>query len=241
MPELDEPTHPTESPQPDRAERLHDEYRKKVWEDLSSGSEDFDKYLITFSIGALALSLSFIKEIVPLKDAIWIPSLVGSWVAFIVTILVTLISFRISMRALENMSPVLDDFYLNGNVEAFNKHLEDPWTIWVERCAWVGIFFFVLGLVFTMIFVSGNVLRSNGMAEKENPAKDNSLRIDRIDFGCKPPAMTPAKQTAKLEAHAGQEKVEKGVKPPRMTPVSPNSTSSATTVSGRITQEMRQR
>ena len=55
---------------PNRAEKLHDEYRKKVWEDSKSGSENFDKYLITFSSGALALSLSFIKDIVPLRDAI---------------------------------------------------------------------------------------------------------------------------------------------------------------------------
>ena len=35
-----------------RAEELHDEYRKKVWEDAKSGTENFDKYLLTFSSGA---------------------------------------------------------------------------------------------------------------------------------------------------------------------------------------------
>jgi hypothetical protein len=224
--ESNEPTQVTPPPQEpftpsERAVKLHDEYRKKVWEDSVSGSENFDKYLITFSTGALALSLSFIKDIVPLKDAIWTPLLIVSWAAFILTILITLISFRISMRALENMSPVLDDFYLNGNVEAFNKHLEDPWTKWVDRCARGGIIFFVLGLVFTMIFVSGNVVRANGMAEKENAAKGSPIRIERIDFGCKSPVMTPIAQNAKPEVKGKGNDLGKGVKPPPMTPVRP--------------------
>lgn len=77
-----------------RALQLHDEYRRKIWEDKASGTENFDKYLITFSTGALALSLSFIKDIVPLKDAIWVPLLIVSWVAFLLAALVTLVSFR---------------------------------------------------------------------------------------------------------------------------------------------------
>jgi hypothetical protein len=205
----------------DRAITLHDEYRRKIWEDSTSGSENFDKYLITFSTGALALSLSFIKDIVPLKDAIWVPCLIVSWFLFISAALVTLISFRISLRALEKMSPVVDEFYLNGNVEAFNKHMTDPWTLWVDRCAWGGIIFFVLGLIFTMIFVSANVLGAKRMGDEENPKQPNPIYIDRIDFGCKPPQMTPIMQNATPEAPTGQDKVHKGVKPPPMTPVQP--------------------
>jgi len=224
--ELNKPTEQTPPPQQpftpsERALKLHDEYRKKVWEDSVSGSENFDKYLITFSTGALALSLSFIKDVVPLKDAIWIPLLIVSWAAFILAALVTLISFRFSLSALERMVPVLNDYYLNGKPEAYDKHMDDLRTKAVDWCAWGGLFFFVLGLICTMIFVSGNVLRANAMAEKENPQKGNSIRIDRIDFGCKPPAMTPVTANTKLEAQAGQDKVEKGVKLPRFTPVPP--------------------
>jgi len=214
-----EPSQPTEPTPPTRAERLHDEFRRKVWEDTTSGSENFDKYLITFSTGALALSLSFIKDIVPIKDAVWIPLLIVSWCFFIAATLVTLISFRISIRALEKMSPVLDDFYLNGKVDAFNKHLESWWTKAVDWSAYAGIFFFVVGLICTMIFVSENLSRANGMAEKESPQQGNPIRIDRIDFGCKPPAMTPITQNAKPEVKAKGNDLGKGVKPVPMTPV----------------------
>ena len=56
-----------------RAEELHDEYRKKVWEDTKSGTENLDKYLLTFSSGALGLSLAFIKDVAPIGQAVCIP------------------------------------------------------------------------------------------------------------------------------------------------------------------------
>jgi hypothetical protein len=186
-----------------RAEELHDEYRRKVWEDTKSGSENFDKYLLTFSSGALGLSLTFIKDVVPIESAVCISSLIASWFAFVLCIFVTLISFRISIQALERMVPHLNEFYLNGNVEAFNKHLEDPWTKAVDWCANLGIFFFVCGLVFTMLFVSTNIRRVKHMSERD---KANIS----LQEGVKPVAMTPSGVTL----HAND-----GIKPTLMTPL----------------------
>ncbi|MGB9103724.1 MAG: hypothetical protein WCC59_03105 [Terriglobales bacterium] len=58
-----------------RAERLYDEYRRKVFDDIKSGSENFDRSLLTLSSGALGLSLAFIKDIVRLEKAVWMPLL----------------------------------------------------------------------------------------------------------------------------------------------------------------------
>jgi hypothetical protein len=141
-----------------RAVELHDEYRRKIWDDTKSGTENFDKYMLTFSSGALGLSLAFIKDVVPIGRAICIPMLISSWVAFLLCILVTLVSFRISIRALEKMVPIIDAFYLEGDVEAFNKHLKDRWTRAVDWCAYLAIVFFVTGGILTTIFVSTNIL-----------------------------------------------------------------------------------
>jgi hypothetical protein len=184
-----------------RAEELHDEYRKKVWEDSTSQSESFDRYLLTLSGGALALSITFLKEVVPLQNAVCIPLLIVSWVWFILCILITLISFRISIQALEKMVPFLNEFYLEGNAEAFNKHLESLWTKAVDWCAYAGIIFFVLGLLFTMMFVGANLLGGKTVSQ-ENVTKVSSS--GDMNKGAKPPAMTP---------------LQEGVKPAGMTPV----------------------
>ena len=182
-----------------RAEELHDEYRKKVWDDTKSGTENFDKYLLTFSSGALGLSLAFIKDVAPIGQAVWIPSLFASWVSFLLCILVTLISFRISILALEGMLPHLNEFYLNSNAEAFDKHRESWLTKAVEWLAWAGIILFICGVFFTMMFVYANIREANRMNAKEN-SKTTLIRAERMDFagkdrfdeGCKPPVMTPA-------------------------------------------------
>ena len=51
-----------------RSEELYDVHRDKAWEDIKSGNENFDKYMLTFSSGALGLSLAFIKDVVPAED-----------------------------------------------------------------------------------------------------------------------------------------------------------------------------
>jgi hypothetical protein len=208
---------------PNRAEQLHDEYRKKVWEDTKSGTENFDKYLLTFSSGALGLSLAFIKDVAPIGHAVWIPSLFASWVAFLLCILVTLISFRISILALEAMVPHLNEFYLNSNAEAFDKHRESWLTKAVEWFAWAGIILFVCGVFFTMMFVYANIREAKLMSEKDNRAK-TPIKVDSMDFGCKLPAMTPTNESAKkmVEPSARGDKVERGAKPPAMTPVRPS-------------------
>lgn len=208
-----------------RAEQLHDEHRRKVWEDLKSGTENFDKYLLTFSSGALGLSLAFIKDVVPIGQIVWIPSLFASWVAFLLCILVTLISFRISILAIEAMVPHLNEFYLNNKTEAFDKHRESWLTKAVEWCAWAGIILFVCGIFFTMMFVYANIREAKLMSEKEN-SKKTRIRIESMDFGCKPVAMTPTKEGAKQMAQpTGRDRVEKGAKPPAMTPVRPSTPS----------------
>jgi hypothetical protein len=199
--------------------QLHDEYRRKIWEDKASGTENFDKYLITFSTGALALSLSFIKDIVPLKDAIWIPLLISSWIAFVLAVLVTLISFRLSHSALERMFYVINDYYLHDKSDAFDKHMDDPRTKAMDWCAWGGLFLFVLGLTCTMIFASVNVLKPNGSTGKDNPSQDNSIHIDRMDVCCNSQAMKPVTQKV-TQAKKGDD-FGKGVTPPPMVPVPP--------------------
>lgn len=184
-----------------RAEELHDEYRRKVWEDSASQSESFDRYLLTLSGGALGLSITFLKDVVPLHNAVCIPLLIISWLCFIFCILITLVSFRLSIHALERTVPYLNEFYLEGNAEAFNKHLESVWTKAVGWCAYAGIFFFVLGLFFTMLFVSANLLGGKAVSQ-ENVTK--VVSSGDVGKGVKPPSMVP---------------LQEGVKPAPMTPV----------------------
>ncbi len=200
-----------------RAEELHDEYRRKVWEDTKSGTENFDKYLLTFSSGALALSLGFIKDVVKPENAVSLHWLLASWICFLLCILSTLVSFRVSIRALEKMGPYLDEFYLKGQAEAFNKHLEDFWTKAVDWCAYLAIAFFIIGLTCTMVFVDKNFRKVNQMNEDKTVEK---VVAGDAQKGLKPVAMSHVTDALKPAAMTpiitGE---DRGLKPVAMTPV----------------------
>ena len=57
-----------------------------------SVSEKYDHWLLTLSAGSLALSLTFIKDIVPNPDKNTIIFLIISWLFFIVSILTSVYS-----------------------------------------------------------------------------------------------------------------------------------------------------
>ena len=69
---------PAWSPQ----QELYDKHAGQAWTDQQASSDEFDKSLLTFSSGALALSLSFIKDIVLLEKAGFLCWLFVSWVSF---------------------------------------------------------------------------------------------------------------------------------------------------------------
>jgi hypothetical protein len=184
-----------------RAEELHDEYLRRVWEGTTSQSASFDRHVLTLSGGALGLSVTFLKDVIPISSAVCLPLLFVSWVWFILCVLITLISFRASIKALEKAVPYVTKYYLEGDAEALNKHLESQWTKAVDWCAYAGIIFFVLGLIFTMMFVGVNLLGGRTVSQ-ENVNKVFSS--GNVGKGAKPPAMTP---------------LQEGVKPAAMTPV----------------------
>lgn len=190
-----------------RAEELHDEYRRKIWDDLKTSSENFDKYMLTFSSGAFGLSLGFIENVVKPETAVSLGWLVASWISFLLCILITLISFRVSIKALERMGPCVDEFYLKRNADAFNAHLNSYWTKAVDWCAYAAIVFFVSALACTMVFVQRNFHKEHIVSKQNAVQKPATGDLQR---GLKPVGMT--------------DYTADGVKSVAVTPVSSNNT-----------------
>jgi uncharacterized membrane protein len=77
-------------------QELYDRTRRDLLDRQLSNSEKFDNAILTLSTGALAISLAFIKDIVPLEIAqnLWL--LKASWWLFGFSIISTLVSFAAS-------------------------------------------------------------------------------------------------------------------------------------------------
>lgn len=169
-----------------RAEELHDEYKRKTLADIKSEVEYFDHNLLAFSSGALGLSLAFIKDVVPLARAIWLPCLFASWIAFVFCILIVLTSLQISIRALEKALGDSEEFYLAGNQEAHNRFMKSFWYKAIDGCTLAASLCFLTGLLCTMSFAGRNIVEAKRMAQIETKVVtvENQKSI-------KPSSMTP--------------------------------------------------
>lgn len=162
MPDADEPGGVPESPSTavwTQQWDLYNQHVQQAWIDQQTSSDEFDKALLTFSSGALALSLAFIKDIVPLKAATVMCALYISWFAFSACIIATIFSFPCSIQAQKAHASYLYKYYIEGRREYLNKRSD--WSTAVTICAALGSVFFVTGLVSTIIFAVVNIARNH--------------------------------------------------------------------------------
>lgn len=142
---------------------------EQVKRDIDSGTDSFDKSMLTLSSGALAVSLAFIKDIVPLGTASWIWLLIVSWTAFALCIVTTVVSFLFSIAAHKKHRELLDTMWTTRKREL--AELEPSvWNRLVGVCTRAALTLFLVGLASTMIFVVKNVSSAHAGNPEMSPA-----------------------------------------------------------------------
>jgi hypothetical protein len=136
---------------------LYNDHRKQAWEDIQSSTDSFDQSLITMSSGVLGLSLAFVKDIVPLNKAVWLHVLYTSWVSFVLCVVITVISFRVSVAAQNKNLEYLAKYYLECRDEFFNK--QSAYSKALTWLTWAAGTLFIVGLASTVAFCIKNVAR----------------------------------------------------------------------------------
>ncbi len=121
-----------------------DNYDDHLREALLSTSQQFDRAILGLSTSALALSLAFIKDIVPSSPAEHLDVLFLSWGGFIGAIACTVISFQTSQAAIRAR--------LGHDDKRGDKY--GMYTRWFNRVAGGS---FSVALVLTAVFVSCNL------------------------------------------------------------------------------------
>jgi hypothetical protein len=127
-----------------RAEFL--ELRKVLAEGEKQSYQDFDKAIVTLSGGAFALSLTFIQFLEKANNA-WIVA--TSWLFFITSLLLTLISFISASFAFRRQIEFLDLLY-TGNLEKYRQiNRPDRITLVLNIASALS---FIIGVVFLSVF-----------------------------------------------------------------------------------------
>ena len=146
--------------------KLFGEYRNEQLTRERANSDKYDNTILTYSAGALALSLTFIKDVAPLATAqvVWV--LKVSWVLFVLALLVMLASFPIAQAENRKSVDFAHKYYIDEEEAYCNK------VGWQGRLLrWLNILagtVFFLAIVLTTTFVWINVQEHLAMTDKSD-------------------------------------------------------------------------
>jgi hypothetical protein len=201
-----------ESPEPSEAkdpqqglrDRLYEQQSLKCQDNVHQSQRDFDSAILTLSAGLLGLSLAFVKDIVPLAEAIDLPLLYCSWGLSVLAILFTLISFRTSAQAFDAQLPELCKQYIDPNY-APKTTSQAKITRWLTgfECA-----SFIIAVLLTIAFAIVNVQNSNNtrLQDKKSPAEVRGSSAPKLNGKkqLEPSKVTAPQGPAKVPAPEGR-------------------------------------
>lgn len=178
-----EPTQPKQFSDEERKLRweLYSEHKKQSWEDIQKSTDSYDQSLLTLSSGGLGISIAFIKDLVPLHNAIWLRLLYVSWALFLLTILFTVASFLFSVRAQNQHLQFLWKFYVEGDDTYRDK--QSWYSKSLRWCTILAGIFFLGAFVCTSVFAIKNIARYSEMSE---PTKSVRLMEGRNTLSMTP-------------------------------------------------------
>lgn len=140
------------------------EYRDHLWTLRQSNIEHSDNLILTLSSAILGLSISFVKDIVPLARAAHLWCLVTSWSLLVAAIMSTLVSYWSGRRNMDLQIHFAEQYYLHERKEYFNK--ANCWKKITGWCNMVSGWTFSAGVVLLVYFVSLNLFNERGYQNK---------------------------------------------------------------------------
>ena len=134
--------------------KLHGDHCKLAWDAIRSSSDEYDKNILQLASALLALSISFMKDLIKPHDVHHYYSLYVSWSAFGLAIVAVVMSFQFSIAAHKRHLARIDAYYLRGDKTALSK--ASRWDQLLTFTNYVAGCSFFVGVCCTIYFVSRN-------------------------------------------------------------------------------------
>lgn len=145
--------------------KLYADTRSDLLKRQLSNSENADRAILSVSTAALGFSLAFLKDIVSLQEAIfpYLPYL--SWALFALSIVVTLLSFFTSQKAIDEQLELAHKYYIDRDEAA--AMLRPKYAGVTDTLNKSGAILLVVGLLATCMFVGINLWKGKTVADKK--------------------------------------------------------------------------
>lgn len=140
----------------EQAEKLYDLHIKELHRRYLSNVENYDKALLTLSSSTLGFSLLAIRYIVPWETADLLGMLILAWFLMGISVITSLIAYRIGNEAINEEEKKATDYYLKGVEEAIErKNPYKKWNRWLNNATGL---LFAISLFLVLLFVSLNIV-----------------------------------------------------------------------------------
>lgn len=141
----------------DEARRLelYQKTRDELLKQQLSNAETYDKSLLTLSSAFLGLSLTFIKDIVPLGQVQYLSVLFLSWFGFALVIVGTIWSFIYGQRVIKRLIEGARRYYLEGDRKA--REESDEYSKKLDRANEFSGVVFIVSVILSVAFVFLNI------------------------------------------------------------------------------------
>ena len=161
-----------------------DKGRDDAFETLNRDQSEYDKQLLALSAGFLGISLAFVKDVVPLKDAVhlwafdWALGLLFGCVCFVLGTFQYGIHAHLSLADYWNRMSELCDEVDEARREEIRSGLEERRTILerkpkvIKRLNLIAGALFGVGALFLVIFVIMNVYREANLSRAASTPGD---------------------------------------------------------------------
>lgn len=187
--------------------------REKYVDQLYDQSKIRDKYVLTLSSSALAVTVGFVEKIVPLNTAIFISVLYFSWLSFALSIILMVLSHHFSERCYSDYIKQLDDAAISNteSSELFSKHRRT-----VDIFTNSSLVLFCIGV---LLFVMFSITNVNSIRSELSQVATSPASITKQGSVVSPiPALDDASQVRTVnheedEMSENKHRLEEGAKP----------------------------
>lgn len=162
-------------------------YKDGLYSSLSRDLDAFEKNFILISSGMLAFSITFIKDIVKIEGALWLPFLFIGWFLILCSIGFMMFAFLSSVNGSTSLWKIVDDYIVQEKLYDKAVDLTDTQTVFIKQATNDkfyeikkrlkklrnrAIWSFLIGVLCFSIFVSYNLYIENLKHVKEDTEKN---------------------------------------------------------------------
>lgn len=155
----------------DKEEKIREEYLKGLYEDFRYSINKFDTYTVYLSGGALAISLTFVENIVPIREAICIYLYYGAIILFGFTMIFGLFAHYKSALEIDKRLKLIEQDNYNELEKKMDKDKISLMNI-------ILIYSITIGTIFLIAF---SIINMNALNNKSKLTQHNSILYEQTE------------------------------------------------------------